>query len=190
MEERRLNNLRRKQFIYMNLMFAVTLILLLGLVLSRASGVVVYSVLGLIFLIPAISLQISKRPHPFLQLFPGMKELIRYELDKLGNSWRRYYTSGFLLQFALSIFFFIQALIRDGNTPFMEGIPFWYLIVIPLVMLLVLNFNLRVHTRRIDQKTPEQLKVYADDKMLFSLVFASVSVVMTLLGTLVVMVMT
>lgn len=190
MEESRLRTLRRKQLIYMNLVFAFTLLILLALVLSQASGAVVYTVLGIIFLIPPISLQIAKRPHPFLQFFPGMKELTRYEMEKLGDSWRRYYTSGFLLQFALSIFFFIQALMRDGKTPFTEGIPFWYLIVIPLIMLLILNLNLRFHARRMDQKTPEQLKVYADEKMLFSLIFASVSIVMTLLGTIVVIVMT
>ncbi|MBA4493107.1 hypothetical protein ACFO25_07500 [Paenactinomyces guangxiensis] len=190
MEESRLRTLRRKQLLYTNLLFLVNLLIVFALIAFQAAAPVVYTVLGLIFLIPPLSLQIMKRPNPLLFYLPGMKELFQYEMDKLGSNWRRYYTSSSILLVALSVFFFVQAVMQDGNKLFMEGMPVWYLVVIPLALIYIGNMNLRFHARRLDEKTPEQLKAYAYDKMLFSLVFASVSVVMTVLGAIVVMLMT
>lgn len=190
MEESRLRTLRRKQMLYMNILFVISLLLFFTLVISEATAPVIYTVLGLIFLISPLSLQIVKRPNPFLLLFPGMKELFQYEKEKLGESWRNYHTSGFILQMVLSLFFFIQAMMREADAPFMEGIPSWYLIVIPLILFVMVNMNTRFHARRIDQKTEEQLKAYAYEKMLFSIVFASVALVMTVLGAIVVIMMT
>lgn len=58
-----------------------------------------------------------------------------------------------------------------------------------MIVLLIINLNHRSHTKRMDGKTPEQLHTYAEEKRLFSIVFASVTLGMTLIGTCVVMLM-
>jgi Ca2+/Na+ antiporter len=190
MEESRLRTLRQKQFLFTNVLYLAYILLVAGLIVSGASAFIIYSVLGTVFLISPLAIQVMKKPNPFLLLFPEMKELYEYEKEKLGSSWRSYHTANFFLQIALSIFFFIQAIFHDSSAPFMEGIPLWYFIVIPLILLYIGNMNLRFHIRRIDTKSPEQLKVYAYEKMLFSIVFASVAVGMTLIGVIVVMILT
>jgi cytochrome c biogenesis factor len=190
MEANRLQALRKKQVLYLNIGFTAYILLCGSLILARTSAVILYLGLGCLFLFSAIRLQWMKHSAPWLPRFSGMKELEQYESRKLGESWRKYYTSHFILQMVLSLFFFVQAFVRERNVPFSEVIPFWYLALMVLLLFGVGNLNLRLHARRIDRKTAEQLKAYADDKMLFSLVFASVFLVMTILGTLIVLVLT
>jgi hypothetical protein len=190
MEAHCLQALRKKQRWYMNIWFLIYILLFGSLILARTSAVMIYLGLGFLFLLSSIRLQWLKYAHPCLLFFPGMRKLEQYESRKLGESWRKYHTSEFILQMALSLFFFVQAFVRERNVPFIEAIPFWYLVIMVLLFLWIGNMNLFFHARRIDQKTAEQLKAYADDKMLFSLVFSFVFLVMTLLGTIIMLVMT
>lgn len=185
MLEGRLQGLRKQQVIYSNLLWVVYLAIPLSLAIWGATAPVVYSVLGVLMLVSPFWLLVLKRPNPLLLLFPGMKELARYEEEKLGEHWRRYNLSGLFLSIALSIFFFVQAVMRNGNDPFIVGIPFWYLLAVPVLVLWVANINLRFHSRRIDQKTTEQLQAYADDRILLSIIFASVLSVFAVVGALV-----
>jgi Ca2+/Na+ antiporter len=190
MEANRLQALRKKQRLYLNIELVAYILIFGILILAGTAAVLIYLGLGFLFFLSSIRLQWMKHAHPRLLLFPGMKELDQYESRKLGESWRKYHISQFILQMVLSLFFFVQAFVREGNVPFIEAVPFWYLAVMVLVLLWIGNVNLRLHVRRIDQKTAEQLKAYANDKMLFSIVFASVFLVMTILGTIIVLVMT
>jgi Ca2+/Na+ antiporter len=190
MEANRLQALRKKQRLYLNIELVAYILIFGILILAGTAAVLIYLGLGFLFFLSSIRLQWMKHAHPRLLLFPSMKELDQYESRKLGESWRKYHISQFILQMVLSLFFFVQAFVREGNVPFIEAVPFWYLAVMVLVLLWIGNVNLRLHVRRIDQKTAEQLKAYANDKMLFSIVFASVFLVMTILGTIIVLVMT
>lgn len=184
MEMQKLQELRKRQWGYTNLVFIILLALFYLLIYLELSSRAVYFLLGIAFLLVPINSWIFKRPQPWLTLFPGMKELVQYEKEKLQDSWRHYYTASAILFSVFSIFFFVQALFRSDR-PFMEGIPFWYLIVVPVILLLIGNLNIRFHIRRMDNKTPEQLKVFAYERMLFTTVFASVVLAMTLLGALI-----
>lgn len=182
MQMQKLQELRKRQWIYTNVVFVILLALFYLLIFFNLSSRVVYILLGIAFLIVPINSWLFKRPQPWMTLFPEMKELVQYEKEKLQDSWRQYYTASSILFLVFSIFFFIQAIFRSGHLPFIEGIPFWYFIVVPIILILIGNINFRIHIRRIDTKTPEQLKVFAYDRMLFSTVFASVVLVMTLIG--------
>ncbi|MBA4542663.1 MULTISPECIES: hypothetical protein [Thermoactinomyces] len=185
MDENRLCELRKKQSIYSNLFYLCIIALLFVFLLVEPAARLVYFIWGCLFvLFPLISWWM-KSPNPFLHLFPEMRELYQYERDKLGEKWGAYYTSTSLLLFVVGIFFFVQAWIREGNIRFGEGISWWYFVIVLLFLILLGNVHLRSQARRIDSKTPEELKDYASDKMLFSLVFASVAIGMTLIGTIV-----
>jgi hypothetical protein len=190
MDADRLRILRRKQFLYSNVIYIVLIGLFMALVLSPLSARTVCTILGVVLLISALRLQLVRRTHLLLGLLPAMKELLAYERQKLGDRWRDYYASGFFLQLVVSLFFFVQAVMRPGKIPLYEGLPRWWFIVIPVLFLLLANLNLRIHTKRIDEKTEEQLHIYAEDKRLFTLVFAGVATAFILLGSLVVWVMT
>ncbi|TCS94788.1 hypothetical protein [Hazenella coriacea] len=190
MEESRLATLRKKQILYSNILYIAYMGIIAGLIISQLSAPVLYGVLGGFFILLPLLLYFIKVNNPPLLLFPQMKEIFQYEKEKLGENWRRYYTSGFLMQAALGIFFIVQAFFRAGDGAFIEGIPMWYFIATPIVMLVVGNVNLRFHIRRMDGKSVEQLKEYAYDKMLFSTVFFSVALVFILVGAVIVKVFT
>ncbi|MGA9174013.1 MAG: hypothetical protein WBZ33_08590 [Thermoactinomyces sp.] len=189
MQEKRLHELRQKQWIYSNLLYLIMIALFFAFLFLGLAASVVYFVLGLLFVLFPIASQWMKSPNPFLLLFPGMRELHQYERDKLGERWRAYYASTSLLLAVAGVFFFVQAWVRDGDVRFGEGVPWWYFVVVPIFLLVIGNSHLRSQTKRIDRKTPEELKAYASDKMLFSLVFASVALGMTIIGTIVYLLM-
>jgi len=190
MQKQKLQELRKRQWVYTNLVFVILLAIFYLLVLLNISSKTMYVLLGVAFLVYPLSTMLAKSPQPLVAFFPGMRELIGYEKDKLQDSWRHYYASSAILFVAFSVFFFIQAIFRPGNAPFMEGIPSWYLIAIPLVLFFIGNMNLRFHNRRIDGKSPEQLKAYALERMLFSIVFAAVVLGMTVIGAIFIWVIT
>ncbi|MFC7440653.1 hypothetical protein [Laceyella putida] len=190
MQEQRRQALRQRQLLYLNGLF-VTVLLFLGLLLLLdVTAPQFFLALGLVFLVSPISIWVFKESNPLLSFLPGMQELTRMEREKLGESWGKYHLSSALLQVACSLFFFVQAWMRSGDTPFREGMPTWYFAVVPMAALLIINLTHRSHVKRMDNKTPEQLRGYAYEKMLFSVVFASVMLGMTLIGTCVVMLMT
>ncbi len=183
MEETLRRRLQKKQMLYTNMIYLICVLIVFLLVLFQASSGVVYSTLGIIFLLSPISLWFTQHPNPLLFLFPDMKSLIHDEKERLGEVRRIYYTSGALLQLALSGFCFVQALIR-GSTPFIQGIPWWYLVVAVLALFYIGNLNLRFHHRRLAQKSQQELTVYAKDRALFSIVFASVFLFFVVVGVL------
>lgn len=185
MEKTLRRRLQKKQALYTNIIYLIYILIVLLFILSRASAFVVYSILGIIFLLSPISLWLTQHPNPLLLLFPGMKPLIDDEKERLGDVGRTYYLSGALLQLALSGFCFVQAFLR-GTAPFIEGIPWWYWFAAALALFYIGNLNLRFHHRRLDQKSQEELAVYAKDRALFSVVFASVFLFFVVVGAMIV----
>src|SRR4051812_43433035 len=105
--------LRKKQLIYMNLVFFLYGIIAYGVIFTGSTGFVVYLVLAGIFLLSPVSFFLFRTPQPLLVLFPRMKELQVYEKEKLKDAWFSYYVTNAILQAAASIFFIIQAFIRN-----------------------------------------------------------------------------
>lgn len=187
MEKQQLKKLRKKQMIYTNLIYLLYMFIIVILIFIQASAMIVYSILGVIFLISPVSLFFNKRPNPILQIFPGMKKLIDYERQKLGEISRKYFMAGAVLQILLSGFCFFQAMIR-GSVSFIEGIPWWYLLMAAILLIYIGNLNLRFHIRRFDQKDAQALSVYAKDQALFTFVFAAVFLVFVIIGAFLVLV--
>lgn len=189
MEKAHLHALRKKQLLLTNLIFLFYAIIVFAVIFSKATGLVVYLVLAVIFLISPLGLLLFRTPQPLYLLFPGMKELQTYEQTKLKDAWFSYQLTSSILQIAASIFFLIQALIRNPKLPFIEGIPYWVIFAIFVVLLWIGNGNQLFHARRIDHKTYEQLKVYTEDRRTFAIVFAIVALVITGIAIVVVSVM-
>lgn len=181
MEEQLQKQLLRKQVLYTNIIYLFYLLVVLILIFVQASSVVVYSILGIVFLLSPVSIWFTKKPNPLLQLFPGMSALMNDERQRLGKVGRTYYLSGALLQLALSGFCFFQAFIR-GEIPFTEGIPWWYVLVAALILFYLGNVSLRFHQKRLAQKSQEELVRYAKDQTLFSLIFLGVFLFFVIAG--------
>lgn len=175
MEESRIRLLRRRQIIYTNLLFLIYAGVVFGFILTGATTPIVYLILAVIFLISPISL-LFRSPNLLLLLFPSMRELANYEKEKLGDQWLRYQLSFVLIQLGASIIFFIQTAIRP-HVVFMDGIPIWYFIVIPLILLILANSSERSHARRIDNHNYEELKSYTADRILLTTIFTSIAMV-------------
>lgn len=189
MEQVQQKELRKKQLIYTNLIFFLYGIIAYGVIFTGSTGLVVYLVLAGIFLISPVSFFLFRTPQPLLVLFPRMKELQVYEKEKLKDAWFSYYVTNAILQVAASIFFIIQAFIRNPKLAFIEGIPVWLIFAISAILLWIGNGNQLFHAKRMDTKTYEQLKSYAEDRRTFALVFATVALIMTLIAILAVSIM-
>lgn len=173
----------------MNLIFLLYGIIAYGVIFAGSTGFVVYLVLAGIFLISPVGFFLFRTSQPLLVLFPGMKELQVYEKEKLKDAWFSYYVTNAILQVAASIFFIIQAFIRNPKLAFIQGIPVWLIFAISAILLWIGNGNQLFHAKRMDSKTYEQLKSYAQDRRTFALVFATVALVMTLVAILAVSIM-
>lgn len=189
MEQVQQKELRKKQLIYTNLIFLLYGVIAYGVIFTGSTGFVVYLVLAGIFLLSPVSFFLFRTPQPLLVLFPRMKELQVYEKEKLKDAWFSYYVTNAILQAAASIFFIIQAFIRNPKLAFIEGIPVWLIFAISAILLWIGNGNQLFHAKRMDTKTYEQLKSYAEDRRTFALVFATVALVMTVIAILAVSIM-
>ncbi|MCH5583823.1 hypothetical protein MK805_02425 [Shimazuella sp. AN120528] len=189
MEQTKWKELRKKQLIYTNLIFFLYAIIAYSVIFTGATGLIVYLVLAGIFLISPIGFFLFRTPGPLLLLFPGMKELLIYEKEKLKDAWFSYYFTNAILQVAATIFFIVQAFIRNPKLAFIEGIPPWIIFAISVILLWIGNGNQLFHAKRMDAKTYEQLKSYADDRRTFAMVFAIVALVMTGIAILAVSIM-
>lgn len=173
MDDQLRKELQKKRVLYTNIIYIIYLIIVLFLVLLQASALVVYSLLGMIFLLSPLGLWFMKSPNPLLLLFPGMNVLLKEERGRLGEVGRTYYLAGTILQLLLSGFCFFQGFVR-GSISFLEGIPWWYLLVVAVLLIYIGNLDLRFHIRRLEQKNKEELIAYAKDRALFSMVFGGV----------------
>ncbi|WP_124727859.1 hypothetical protein [Staphylospora marina] len=189
MRDERLGELRRKERIWTNLLLAVYSAFFLWFSTSVESRLA-YMAIGLFLLVLPIWSFLSKHPHPPLLLFSGMKELAEYEREKMGGAWDRNRLASSLILLMLSLLFFLQAALREGGNPFMEGLPVWYPLLGPLVLFVAGNILLRANSRRIDTMDSEKLQAYLEDRSLFLIVFACVATGFALLGTLVYELMT
>jgi hypothetical protein len=184
MDADKLRSLRKRQFIYMNLLFVIYGIILFALLFSEVANSVFYLAFSLVFFLAPIGYFAVKHAEPLMLFFPGMKELYKYEQEKLKDYWNRYQASTAILHTFAGTFLLIQAWNAD-HVPIIKSVPSWYLIAIPLFLLYIGNVNQRFHNKRIDQRTFEQLKEYIDDRLLFIKVFGVVALVVMLLWVLV-----
>jgi hypothetical protein len=189
MHDERLGELRRKERIWTNILLAAYSVFFLWLSTSVESRLAYVAIGTLLLALPVWSF-LSRHPHPPLLLFSGMKELAEYEREKMGSAWNRHRIASSLILLMLSLLFFIQAVLRDGGRPFMEGLPVWYPLLGPLALFVAGNILLRANSRRIDTMDSEKLQNYLEDRSLFLIVFACVATGFTLLGTLVYELMT
>lgn len=181
MDKEKVQELRKKQRLFLNMLLFLYIGILIGLILMlKATREDIYELLGISFLISVVAQWVYKTS-PTLALL-STKELVQWERERLGESWRKYYLPGTILRVILAAYFFMQAGLYAGKTPFKYEIPLWYLIVIPFVLIVVANVNMTWHSRRIDTKTMDELKQYSQEKMLFTKIFAIVSSVMILIG--------
>ena len=79
MDPAKRNELRKKQRIYTNVLILVYLGILALLSLAQLSSLVIYTLLGILCFLVALSSFWLKTFHPTLLLFPGLKALIRSE---------------------------------------------------------------------------------------------------------------
>ncbi len=189
MEKNKIQHLRNKQYIYFNTILLIYTGVFCSLFALQWSAMAVYAILGVFCWLIAFGSYWTKSLNPVLLLFPDMNLLNQYERRKLGESWRKYHFSSIMLLFVLGLFVFEQAWFR-GNSPFLEGMPAWYVIVIIAAVFLLCNLSLFIHIRRFDRLSPEALQAYANERSLFAIIFASVFLGMTFIGTVVFLWMT
>lgn len=189
MTEKQVQQLRWKQFLYQNLLYLLYGFLFFFLIVTGASGPIVYGVLAIILLITPISVWLFKTPHLLLYQLPVLRKLKEYEKEKLQEVWWKYYSVSAFLQVLASLFFLIQMFVRDMDRPFAEGIPNWYFWVILLLFIPLVNWYDWLHVQKIDRKSSEELKAFTADRFLFTIIFSCVALGMTGIGILVIWVM-
>jgi hypothetical protein len=172
MEASQLKELRKKQRIYQNILFVIYFLLFLGFLYFEVSSLVVFITLGTILILAGIMILITNRTGFVLRLFPNMKELYEYELDKLGKARKKYYAPSVILSMVAAVILFMQAIFRASEKPLIEQVPIWYFLVVFAVILYTANMNLRIHIRRVDTQSEEKLVEYAQEKLLFTIILS------------------
>ncbi|SHE65545.1 hypothetical protein SAMN05444392_102244 [Seinonella peptonophila] len=181
-----LQRLRKQQWFYINGLYLFYIVILCLLLAFQASAFIVYTLIGIVFLLQSMPTLIFATGNPLLAIFPPMRTIWQYEREKLGVVWRRYYLSQSLLQILVALFAFVQAWLRWGQATFLEGVPIWYIVIAVIVLIYIGNLNQHLHIRRFDQMEQAKLIELAKDRSLFTMILAAIFLVFLVVGTILV----
>jgi glucan phosphoethanolaminetransferase (alkaline phosphatase superfamily) len=159
MDPTRLKKLRIQQFILMN-SFILVAVIIFTLLIDRFSLSSFQRVAGIIIFSLAIFGILKKTTNLNVYgLFPSMRELMKYEKNKLGNEYPKTRWLHIASQLFVSVILLTQSFFQSA--PHSE-IPLkdTMLIAVPVVLVLLaaMNIALIYHSKKVDSGTNESLK--------------------------------
>lgn len=170
MDDLRLRKLRTTQFILSNLFILVAAIPIL-LFISTYSLAIFQRIIGVVILVTAIMNMISKSLNfNLFGLFPSMRELMKYEKEKLGKEYRKIRWTQFSAQLFVALMLLFQSFFQ--HTPDITfSVQETMLFTIPVLIITVIGINIGLvyHVKKIDNGTEETLKGYNKSSILIGM---------------------
>ncbi|MFC4410184.1 hypothetical protein ACFOZY_06985 [Chungangia koreensis] len=113
-------------------------------------------------------------------IFPHMEKVAIYEKEKMGNEWGKQRKAVHIWNLILSLILFIQAYTYQSNdSGELFQLPPLLMLIIVFFLLVLMNFSMIFHFRKVDRSTSEQeLKGYTWKS---NLVAAGIGIVFALL---------
>lgn len=152
-----ITKMRKKQFLVVNVLFIVSMLILFLILNGLAITFPQVFMASGVFLLLQSFYELSKRDSTS-SLFPIFTRIGRYEQKKLGSEWKIKKRTSLGWNFFLSGIMFLQAFwTRKSNGEFV--IEPQILLVLCLVFILIINGSLYFHIRRVDNwDNPRDLK--------------------------------
>lgn len=185
MDPARLKKLRVQQFLLMN-SFILVAIIIFTLLIDIYSLSSFQRILGIIIFALAIFSILKKTMHLNLYgLFPSMRELMKYEKNKLGKEYPKMRWTHIASQLFISLMFLAQSFFQ--HTPRIEfSLKDTMIITTPgvLVLLVAMNIGLIYHAKKVDSGTNESLKGFTKKSILIGLALGVPSAILVILSAL------
>lgn len=168
MEQKRLLDLRKLQFLLMNVFFLAMISLFLILINVGITYRLFWIIIAVLSFIQAIQFYMSGQP---ISSFASkrMKELNEYEKDMMGDEWRKKKKLNANTQLFLVLIFMFNSWVLGDQIAFSEQNWDLDLLYLMLVLLLVLNLSIYFHNRKVDKGKIK--KGYTLKTLLFGLIF-------------------
>ena len=179
-----LNDLRRKQFILMNV-FMILALGFFGIYLYLGySSRVLYIILAALYFVLLIRGRFIKRGHYIkILFFSSLKPLIEYEREKLGEEWQKIELRNSISYAVLLVIFVFQAMIPPVNRQFDQDFIVYFL-AFSVFMMILINVSHCFHVCKVDLSDNESIRGYANKSLLFAIIaglfVAGVTIVLTI----------
>lgn len=147
LENQKLRQLRKKQFLYLNLMMVSSFGIVGILINAGLSHRIFYSILALLLTIPLFMKK--KLCSNGILLLDSLKELSEYEKQKLGPEYDKREKINNRLNIFMIVIFILQAILPSGNTEVPKLFPFYYGIFV-FILLIFINVTQYIQTIKID----------------------------------------
>lgn len=182
-----IKSLRKKQFIYVNILIAIFYSIFLYFVLIQ--NAYVHNVSGAVgvFVLISSMLQFASIDKD-IHFFDWMRRLQEHERQKLGPEWKKVRKTNAIATLFLSIMLMLQFLLslpaREHVQSFdnVDLAPFFLFLI--LFLMIVVNVGLYMNMRKIDQKSTEELAGFTKKEFLFGLFVGIVLAVIVFIGIL------
>jgi hypothetical protein len=175
MDDLRLRKLRTTQFILINsfiLVALTTFTLFTTIFISNYSLAIFQRISGVVILVTAIMNMISKSLNfNLLGLFPSMRELMKYEKEKLGKEFFKIRWTQFSVQLFVALMLLFQSFFQHTPQNVTFSVQEYMLFIIPFLLILMIGINIGLvyHVKKIDKGTVETLKGYNKRSILIGL---------------------
>jgi hypothetical protein len=146
MDDLRLRKLRTTQFILINSFILVainTFTLFTTIFISNYSLAIFQRIIGVVILVTAIMMLISKSLNfNLLGLFPSMRELMKYEKEKLGKEFFKIRWTQFFSQLFIALMMLFQSYFQHTPQNVTFSVQENMLFIIPFLLILMIGINI------------------------------------------------
>ncbi|WP_149453570.1 hypothetical protein [Pasteuria penetrans] len=104
---------------------------------------------------------------PLCVYVPGLRDLYRYERQRMGDAFPLYYQSGGWIFLFLGFLFGLQAWFRSSSSPWLREMPVGYWICIVVLVPMIGIVHHQIHQRWVRQWSVERWSGYSRDRQLF-----------------------
>ncbi|MBP1970166.1 fatty acid desaturase [Virgibacillus natechei] len=174
MEPIALKRMRTNQIVITNGLVLLFLILFFFIILIfDVSLSVLFLFLGVFLLLQAvIGLLKGESTKRFISIF---EQVAIYEKQKMGKEWRKQRKTGYIWNFILSAFMFLQYYLHWNSEDVVFQLDYIFMFTVAITAIIVVNISLLLHFRKVDKATSESdLKGYTWKTYFLSIVIGVV----------------
>lgn len=172
MDNELLLKLRKRQYIFMNILILALFVLFFFFFDSPNFNRIFYIFMSGLIVVNIIRYIIKKEIT--INFIPFMKPLVEYEKEKLGPEWVKMQKQNFIMQIILLVLFLPKAFFPPRTVQFTinEKLTFY----LPLLIILIVGVNIATyfHAKKVDKSNTEELRGYSTKNLVLGLVFGLV----------------
>ncbi|WP_064093402.1 hypothetical protein [Rossellomorea aquimaris] len=182
MEKKELGQLRKFQFIILNIFFLCALPLLFLYFHLQLPQRYFYLIVAFILILSVVIEM--KLKYPLITSFSTkMKRLSQYEKDKMGNEWQIQMKFVNVTRVILVCIFLFLTWITPKSLIISFGLDWASVFILIFGILIFINLGLYLNNRKIDKKSTGELKGFSRNSMIISIIIGIFFAVITIIST-------